>query len=439
MDQQVLQRYEPEIQRLSRLYYGLYLRRYHFSDVDTSDFEQAGRIAVWNISRKRPEKLDSRNYVRAAIKYSIIDEMKKMRHKVKQIYLVREHEEMIQAVDVLPTKEKGERLDELEELLYRIRHEFSEKEASALEALLEKCDNIYDLNLSEPPSTETKDRVKVVTRMDLNDEEMLVYAEVLLGARGRFPSGYTLGDGGKRRAQKFMSKVLIALGKSPKDFLKMRDKTKMIEKYSLMAFYRHAYNYSLLNFMQDFDGSLTLQDMVLRRNHLPESKIEEIVDSYEKFDGNATRAAKSLGCSLVSLIKYWRLHGLGIREYGDSSIPENEISKIVESHKQFNGNTAKAAQQLNRSAATIQKYWGQAGFSSINEGKNVKKSENEVKEILDAYGLYDGNASEAARHLGFNYTTILRYWKKQGFGVNSPGHPTGLIRKGKRKYWLIGT
>src|SRR3989344_2966038 len=154
MEQEALKKFEPEVQRLSRLYYGLYMR-HKSSDVDISDFEQAGRIAVWNLARKRPDKLEARNYVQAAIKYSIIGEMKKMKHKVKQVYLAREHDEIVQAVDVLPTEDKSnERSGELEEILYRVKHDFSGADADGLKRLIEHCDNIYDLNLSEPPSTE---------------------------------------------------------------------------------------------------------------------------------------------------------------------------------------------------------------------------------------------------------------------------------------------
>lgn len=120
MEEQTLQGYEPNIWRLSRFYYRLFLSKDRNSDVDIEDFEQAGRIAVLNITRKRPEKLNNQAYVNAAIKYSIFGKMKKMRHKVRQVYLAREHDEIVHVVDVLPTKDKSnEKLSELEELLYK--------------------------------------------------------------------------------------------------------------------------------------------------------------------------------------------------------------------------------------------------------------------------------------------------------------------------------
>ena len=63
--------------------------------------------------------------VKAAIKYVVITEMKRMKHKkIEHLYLTTEGEDPIQLVDVLPTNERGvEKLDEIEELLYYITFE----------------------------------------------------------------------------------------------------------------------------------------------------------------------------------------------------------------------------------------------------------------------------------------------------------------------------
>ena len=186
--QGAIEKYGADIKRLSRFYHGLFVSGRQNCDVDCSDLEQASNIAVWNISRKRPEMLSIRSYVKAAIKYAIFSEMKKMRHKGKQVYLARQYEEEVQIVDVLPTQDQNsERLTDHKELLYRIKQEFSPQDAEGLKALLENCDDVYDLNLSEPPSTEIKERVRIVTEMDLSSEERLIYAQVLLGVRKRFP------------------------------------------------------------------------------------------------------------------------------------------------------------------------------------------------------------------------------------------------------------
>lgn len=255
---EALERYESNIGRLSKLYFYLYRDS---GDFDLSDLEQSGRIAVFNISRKRPEKIDNGAYVSAAIRYAIIGEMRKMRRKERHVYLASEEKEQVQLVDVFPIEERGERLDELEELFYQIKHQFSSREAESLESLLEKCDNIYDINLSQPPSTDTKDRVRVVTRMDLNDEEMRVYAEVLLGVKKRFPRRYIIEQGkivqeAKTRGRKFFISVLSALEITPREFAKSRNIANILKKYRLWSFYQHAYSLSTLNLIKDIDSSI---------------------------------------------------------------------------------------------------------------------------------------------------------------------------------------
>ncbi len=64
-----LQENEHRIKAIARLYYGLYIHGRQNVDADATDLEQAGRIAVFNISQKRPEMLSNPAYVSAAIKY----------------------------------------------------------------------------------------------------------------------------------------------------------------------------------------------------------------------------------------------------------------------------------------------------------------------------------------------------------------------------------
>jgi len=272
--QKYLQQYEETIGKIAGRYYWYSVRGTGNYDLDLSDFEQVGRIAVFNISRKRPEKLDNQRYVAAAIKYAIFGEMRKMRRRERHVYLAREDEETIQVVDVFPTQEKGEKLDELEELLYSIKHEFSEKDASALEALLEKCDNIYDLNLSEPPSTDTKDRVRVVTRMDLNDEEMVVYAEVLLGTRERFPRGYIKDQ--KERMIKYFRAILESQEMTLEDFGSFNKKKSMLLKYRLDSFHNVNYHRNMLDFLLDLDPNIRIDNIFHAKNRWAKTPLTRI-------------------------------------------------------------------------------------------------------------------------------------------------------------------
>lgn len=250
--------YEESVLQIARLYYGMYIAGRHWTDVDCSDLIQAGNIAVLEVARRRPEMLPVRAYVKAAIKFGILGEMRKMRHLKKQVYLAHLHEKEVPIVDVLPTRETAsERLEQLDDLLYQIRHEFSPVEADALDALVQKCSDVYDLNLSSSPSTDTKDRVRIVTAMDLNDEEMVVYAQVLTGLRRKLPDGYCQpGQSSKERTKKYLDAVLKALGMSSLDFAASNQKSTLINKYRLYRLVRNNYNNKISQLLLDFDSAI---------------------------------------------------------------------------------------------------------------------------------------------------------------------------------------
>ena len=272
MEQIISKENEHRVKIISRLYYGLYVYGRQNSDVDISDLEQAGRIAVYNISQKRAEMLDHAGYVSAAIKYACLGEIRKMRHKVRQVYLTHQHEEMIPIVDLLPTRERErgetapEHLEQMDDLLYHIKHEFSPREADTLDSLVQGCRNVYDLNLSKPPTTETKDKVKVVTAMDLDDEEMIIYAQVLVGARIKFPHGYVSPtSGGRERAKKYFSTLLRILGTTTPEFAQGDFKKSMFTKYRLASFLQTVYEWDTFAFLKDLDPNLSRENVFRTR------------------------------------------------------------------------------------------------------------------------------------------------------------------------------
>ncbi|MBS3118928.1 hypothetical protein J4417_04610 [Candidatus Woesearchaeota archaeon] len=266
MEQIISKENEHRVKVISRLYYGLYVYGKQNTDVDISDLEQAGRIAVYDISRKRAEMLDHAGYVSAAIKYACLGEIKKMRHKVRQVYLTHQHEEMVPIVDLLPTKERGEtapeHLEQMDDLLYHIKHEFSPREADALDSLVQGCRNVYDLNLSKPPTTETKDKVKVVTAMDLDDEEMIIYAQVLTGAKSKFPDGYCLPKNrGQERGKKYFDALLKALNMSSREFAQSPNQEDLLRLYRLHSFVDKSYQHRISKLILEGDSDINLEDI----------------------------------------------------------------------------------------------------------------------------------------------------------------------------------
>ncbi len=274
-----LQENEHRIKKISQLYYGLYVMGTQSTDVDVSDLEQAGRIAILDISRKRPEKLNHRGYVSAAIKYAMINEIKKMSHKKRQVYLAYQHEEEVPIIDVLPTTEAApDRLNDINDLLYQIKNEFSPKEADALDSLVQGCRDVYDLNLSAPLSTDTKDRVKVVTAMDLNDEEMMIYAQVLTGARHKFPDGFcTAGGGGQERAKKYFEALLKTLKTDAKGFGLLSNKRDLLRRYRLISFLEHSFEDSIPKLIISQDSTINLEDIKSRGKKWDTISTEELI------------------------------------------------------------------------------------------------------------------------------------------------------------------
>ncbi len=297
MDSKALQEYEPLVNRIARFYSRLYLSGQN-NDVDIGDLEQAGRIAVWQISERRPEKLSHKGYVAAAIKYSIFGQLKKMRHKVKQVYVAQQHEEQIPITDILPTKDTSvEKVDSLDELFYHIKQEFSSAEAESLKVLVDKCEEVYDLNISEPPTTSKKEKVRLVTMLDLNDVDLLVYAQVLLSVKSKFPNGW-LGCGQKDKSEarnkgrKLLLAVVNALGMSSEEFARLSSKSVILDKYALRNFAYFTFG-GVANYVASLNDNLRPSDVARNREFvLKETKalIKELSEEEIPISEIASRA-----------------------------------------------------------------------------------------------------------------------------------------------------
>ena len=187
--------------------------------------------------------------------------------------------------DFISTRDREtERLSEIDDLLYQIKHEFGQDAAGNLEAFVERCQEISGLNLSEYPSTDIKDRVKVALTMDLSDGEMFVYAEVLCGARRKFPDGYAFNPGANERAIKYLHSVLSSLEITPTEFANRRDKTQFLTKYRLSSFYNQTYHFNIVEFLHGLDSNIREEDIAKAgRASLTQSQIEDIIIAHSKF------------------------------------------------------------------------------------------------------------------------------------------------------------
>lgn len=108
-------------------------------------------------------------------------------------------------------------------------------------------------------------------------------------------------------------------------------------------------------------------------------------------------------------------------------LDNKEISAIIEAHGLYNGDAAEAARHLPYSGPTIIKYWranglpiGECGLRA--DGKyGWSPTDEEISEITRSHGSCDGNAAEAARHLQYSSVTIRRYWKENNLPIGKHG------------------
>lgn len=280
-----LKQYNSDIRRIAYWHHGLWPRERNY---EIDDLMQAGRMAVWSVYEKHPDKIENRDYVRGAIRYGVLGEMRRLSAKVKEIHLVRQADgEMVSLVDVLPASERfEEKVDDLDALCHNISKNYSLKEADSLHGLVRKSRIAFDLNLSQPPPAELKDRIKIVTAMDLSNDEMLVYAQVLTGAMERFPHGYVNAQNG--RARKYIKFLLKQLQISANNFAQNGDRQELLLKYRLDSFFQRVYKSNMGELVHDIFPRLKNHEI---RYRFRWRGVEGLLNAYAAISSviNATR------------------------------------------------------------------------------------------------------------------------------------------------------
>lgn len=163
------------------------------------------------------------------------------------------------------------------------------------------------------------------------------------------------------------------------------------------------------------------------KRRLPQSTIDQIVDSYEAFNGNSSEAARHLPYSQTTILRYWNSTGLSARgisadkkdlEKSVDTVKVAKTEKIIAAYERFNGNAAAASRDLGYSAPTISKYWVVAGLAPQGRVTGNKLPQKEIGRIVAAHAKYSGNMNEAASHLGYSPPTIKKYWSESGLEAN---------------------
>lgn len=104
---------------------------------------------------------------------------------------------------------------------------------------------------------------------------------------------------------------------------------------------------------------------------LSESQIEIIIDSYKTYGGIAARAAQELSHSSATIQACWEAHGFTVKRRAHvrkdgkytSALTDAEVKRICEAYEKYNGNASLAARHLPWSNPTIRKYWIKQGLS----------------------------------------------------------------------------
>ncbi len=169
-----------------------------------------------------------------------------------------------------------------------------------------------------------------------------------------------------------------------------------------------------------------------RYNKWPIDFFRKHIDIYGRFVEEGRKALQRFDSGLFNALRDNTLEidkrtvrqiGLAIpklKPRGNLGHNENIIKQIVLAYEYFDGNVSRASKTLPYSRATITKYWRTAGLKikSHRNGDFISKiSDKEREQIIEAHGIYSKSAYQAARDLPYHKSTILRYWKQAGLPI----------------------
>jgi DNA invertase Pin-like site-specific DNA recombinase len=179
------------------------------------------------------------------------------------------------------------------------------------------------------------------------------------------------------------------------------------------------------------------------RKPLSRNKIDFLLRCHSEGKGS-WETARLAGISTTTVIRYWKSEGIPITPAKTKLSPE-EINEIV---KLYNDGQSQAhiSRQTGISTGTVKKYTdlinpitGNIKKEAFEQRPNTRCAykPHQVKEILRAHRLYDGNIAEAARNLPYNYISIREHWLKNGLKpLNSKGR---IVLTAKEKARVVSS
>ena len=146
------------------------------------------------------------------------------------------------------------------------------------------------------------------------------------------------------------------------------------------------------------------------RNNFPKEKVEKIIDSYES-GMTQKEAAEYVNISEKNIRKQWGLMGFPRRTIRRRRLPiglEEKIHKALTEGK----TNLDIIKEIGIDITTLRICLAKEGLENKNHYPPNKLKQKQINEIKEAYNLYKGNVSEAARHIPYSGPTILKYWRK---------------------------
>ena len=163
----------------------------------------------------------------------------------------------------------------------------------------------------------------------------------------------------------------------------------------------------------------------------------EAINVFVTNGGNALRAAQHSPFSHTTILKYARTDGKEIRlprqrDYSSNHNGtqkrqyrgyENPLAYFRAHPEKYGGLFRNRIRFVDSGLYDSLKRRGQLD-DAVDRGLDVSENKllpGQIADIVNAYPTHNGNATETARDLGYDISTILKYWKKDDLPVSRPG------------------
>ena len=169
---------------------------------------------------------------------------------------------------------------------------------------------------------------------------------------------------------------------------------------------------------------MVLESIVKR--HFSPKDVEEIINSYETYGGNALRASKNLRYATTTILRYWRSAELRIKPRGE---PKNILNyNLIKDLISSNYSQIEMAGELGISPQAVNEYIKRHRLKKpvSSKKKNMEYKYNLVKRLIEEEDFFE----EIAGFIGINNSSFNSYLKRHSDLPKPKRRRIELIRKG---------